>query len=404
MQTTPGRACGPPSTVVLVLSAMLTALVAIVLARVAYGLLLAPMQADLGLSLAQAGNLGTLTALGYLLFVLPGGVAAARWGTRNAVLGGLLIVTLGFVGLAVARDYAVIAALMLLLGVGTAGCFAPMLSLIATWFPLRRGLMIGWMTTGIGGGMFLAGLLVPQLMRLFGPHGWRHAWGLFAVVGAAVFLLVLLGVRDPPALQAGGSAPAAAADKWRIYRHPRIITVGLVYGVLGATYIVQALFMVSFAQASGIDGAVVGALFSMAGLLSLAAGPLWGWLSDRWNRASVLLLSMALVTAAMALPLLAQSLPVFFVHFLLTGTAFQGAFTMVQTLSTDQVAPRHIPIAVSYVTLFFAGGQFLGPAASSWLIGIGGFKAALAFAWVLLLLGLALAYRIRRFPAQPAVP
>ncbi|HMN21680.1 MAG TPA: MFS transporter [Ottowia sp.] len=397
------RAADAPRTVVLVLAAMLTALVAIVLARVAYGLLLAPMQVDLGLSLAQAGNLGTLTALGYLLFVLPGGVAAARWGTRNAVLGGLLIIALGFVGLAAASNYALVAALMLLLGVGTAGCFAPMLSLIATWFPLRRGLMIGWMTTGIGGGMFLAGLLVPQLMRLFGAHGWRQAWGLFALIAAAVFLLVLLGVRDPPALQAAGKTPAAAADKWRIYRHPRIITVGLTYGVLGAVYIVQALFMVSFAQASGIDGAVAGALFSMAGLLSVAAGPLWGWLSDRWNRASVLLLSMALVTAAMALPLLAQALPVFFVHFLLTGCAFQGAFTMVQTISTDQVAPRHIPIAVSYVTLFFAGGQFLGPAAGSWLIGVGGFKAALAFAWTLLLLGLILAQRMRRFPAQPAV-
>ena len=63
--------------------------------------------------------------------------------------------------------------------------------------------------------------------------------------------------------------------------------------LLGAVYIVQALFMVSFAQASGIDGAVAGALFSMAGLLSVVAGPLWGWLSDRWNRGGVLLLSMA---------------------------------------------------------------------------------------------------------------
>lgn len=403
MPTPPERATDAPRTVLLVLAAMLTALVAIVLARVAYGLLLAPMRADLGLSLAQAGNLGTLTALGYLLFVLPGGVAAARWGTRNAVLGGLLIITLGFVGLAVARSHAVLAALMLLLGVGTAGCFAPMLALIAAWFPLRRGLMIGWMTTGIGGGMFLAGLLVPQLLRLAGAHGWRLAWGLFALLGAAVFLLVLLGVRDPPAAPGTGGAQAAAADKWRIYRHPRVVTVGLAYGVLGAVYIVQALFMVSFAQASGIDPALAGGLFSLAGLLSVVAGPLWGWLSDRWNRASVLLLSMALVTLAMALPLLAQSLPVFLVHFVLTGCAFQGAFTMVQTLGTDQVAPRHIPIAVSYVTLFFAAGQFLGPAAGSWLIAVGGFKAALAFAWVLLLAGLVLAQRIRRFPAQPAV-
>jgi len=46
-------------------------------------------------------------------------VAAARWGSRVAILGGLLLVTLGFVGLAVARAYPLVVLLMFLLGVGT---------------------------------------------------------------------------------------------------------------------------------------------------------------------------------------------------------------------------------------------------------------------------------------------
>lgn len=393
-----------PNTVILVLAAMLTALVSIVFARVAYGLLLVPMQTDLGLTFAQAGNLGTLTALGYLLFVLPGGVAAARWGSRTAILGGLLLVTLGFVGLAVASAYPLVALLMFLLGVGTAYCFAPMLSLIVTWHPQRRGLMIGWMTTGIGGGMFLAGLLVPQMLRLFGAHGWRHTWGLFALVGAAVVALVLAGVREPPRAGAGtATAGAAAADRWRVYRSPRVVTVGLAYAVMGATYIVQALFIVGYAEASGIDRTVAGALFSMAGLLSVVSGPLWGLLSDRWSRGNVLLLSTALVGIGMTLPLLAQTLPVFFTHFLITGCALQGAFTMIQATSTDQVAPRHIPIALSYVTLYFAAGQFIGPAAGSWLIETSGYRAALGFTCLVLLLGLGLAWRIRRFPRELAV-
>ena len=71
-----------PNIVIMVAGGILVALVAIVFARLAYGLILPPMRDDLGLSYRQAGTLGTVTALGYLLFVLLGGIAASpdSWG------------------------------------------------------------------------------------------------------------------------------------------------------------------------------------------------------------------------------------------------------------------------------------------------------------------------------------
>src|SRR5690606_35605500 len=185
MQRTDNR----PNPLVMAVSAMLVALVVIVFARLAYGLLLPAMRTDLGLSYRQAGALGTVTALGYLLFVLLGGLAASRWGARNTVVFGLAAVTLGFAGLAVAGDYPLIVVLMALLGFGTAFCFAPMVSLLATWYPERRGVMIGCMTAGVGAGIFFIGLLVPWLSDLFGANGWRVTWGIFAAVAGAVGLL-----------------------------------------------------------------------------------------------------------------------------------------------------------------------------------------------------------------------
>ena len=383
---------------------MLTSLVVIVFARLAYGLLLPSMRADLGLSYQQAGNLGTINALGYFLFILPGGMAAARWGARRAVIGGLLLVTSGFVGLALAHSATLIAALMLALGVGTAFCFAPMLALVATWFPRRRGMMIGYMTAGIGVGLFLAGMLVPWLIRIFGSPGWRVGWGSFAVVAGATIVLVLIGVRDPPTPQGVDDKKAAAADRWLVYRNPRVNMIGMAYGVIGMSYIVQAIFMVSFAEASGLSGSTAGRLFAMSGLLSVVTGPMWGRLSDSWGRGNTLLLTIGLVTLAMAIPILSQSLLAFFVHFLLFGCTVNGCFTMVQAASTDHVQERHIPIAVSYATLFFAGGQFLGPAMAGWLIEHGGFRWAFGATCAALLLGILLSQRIRTFPREPAIP
>lgn len=392
-----------PNAVVMVVSAMLTALVVIVFARLAYGLILPSMRADLGLNYREAGNLGTITALGYLLFVLLGGAAAARWGARKTVLFGLVLDTLGFLGLAITSNYILIVVEMFLLGVGTAFCFAPMLSLLATWYPERRGLVIGFMTTGVGAGLLLAGLLVPWLSELFGSQGWRAAWAVFAGVGLVATLLVLTGVKDPPAFHHSETPSPSAADKWRIYRNGRVITMGIMYGIIGMVYIVQSLFMVSFAEHAGISNTTAGLLFSMYGLVSVAFGPIWGLLSDVWGRGNALLLSMVLVTLAMALPLVSQTLPTFFFHFLLMGCAVNGAFTMVQAGSTDQVAPRHIPMAFSYVTLFFAGGQFVGPAIAGWLIQVSGFKAAVGFTCLVLVAGLLLGCRVRTFPKEPAI-
>lgn len=388
----------------MVASSTLTALVAIVFARLAYGLILPSMRLDLGLSYREAGDLGTITALGYFLFVLAGGVAATRWGSRNTVLGGLLLITLGFIGLALASSYALIAVLMFALGVGTAFAFAPMLSLIVTWFPHRRGLMIGYMTAGIGAGLFLSGLVVPWLIELSGDHGWRVAWSVFAVASLGTAVLVRIGASEPPLPpRAAGEAPPSL-DKWVVYRNRRVITISVVYGIIGIVYIIQAIFMISFAQASGIAPTTAGWLLSMSGLLSVICGPLWGSLSDTWGRGNTLLLTLSLMTLAMALPLFSQSLLVFFLHFLLFGLVVNGAFTMVQAASTDQVEPQQIPLAISYATAFFAGGQFLGPAISGWLIEASGFRAAFGFACVALVAGVILSQRIRAFPRTAATP
>jgi MFS family permease len=383
---------------------LLTSLVVIAFARMAYGVILPPMRADLGLSYQQAGILGTITALGYLLFVLAGGVAAARFGAKPTIVFGLVSVALGFAGLTVASHYWLLLGLMALLGFGTAFSFAPMVSLLATWYPEKRGLVIGLMTSGVGMGMLLVGALVPLMTSLFGDNGWRVSWGIFGGVAVIVAVLITVFAKDPPRLATGSGEAPPSDDKWLIYRNHRVVTVATVYGIIGVTYIVQAIFMISFMVEEGHAESTAGAFMAMMGLMSIAAGPLWGWLSDHWGRGNALTASLALVTLAMGLPLLDQSLFTFFLHFLVMGLSVNGMFALIQASATDQVAPRYIPIAFSFVTVFFASGQLVGPAVAGWLIeSSGGFRVAFGFTFVVLLAGVWLTLRIRRFPAEVAV-
>ena len=198
-----------------------------------------------------------------------------RWGARKGGAGGLLSRTAGFAGLGLAGQCAVIVGRMALLGLGTAFCFAPMVSLLATWYPEKRGQVIGYMSAGVGAGIFPPGLLVPWLSEHFGEHGWRLAWGLFGALSAVAVALVLAAVRDPEPIAHDHPDRPAPADKWRIYRNPRVIIMAAIYGINGLVYIIQAIFMVSYVVESGFEESTAGWLMAMSGLLSVVAGPSW---------------------------------------------------------------------------------------------------------------------------------
>ena len=291
-----------PNMLITVLCAMLSALVVIGFGRLAYGVILPSMRTDLDLSYQQAGMLSTVTALSYVCFVLAGGLAAARWGTKASIIFGMLSVLTGFSGLIWASHFWLLVLWMGLLGFGSAFVFAPMVSLLAAWFPERRGLAIGGMSSGVGISTLLTGMLVPYLLTQFGDQGWRISWGLFALIALLVTVLIALFIRNPPQATPSMSSKLSAEEKQRIYRNPRVLIVACAYGAVGLGYIVQTVFMVSYMVESGHSPAVAGRYVALMGLLSIGASPVWGWLSDYTGRGKALALSLLMVIGAMALP------------------------------------------------------------------------------------------------------
>ena len=388
--------------VLMIASGVLVTLVTVALARLSFGLILPPMRQSLNLSYEQAGHLGTATALGYLCLVMVAGALAARYGGRLAILLGLVCVILGFAGLSMASEYKQLLALMTLLGIGTAFAYTPLISLIGTWFPARRGLVIGLLNSGVGTGMMSAGWIVPYLAQLDVDHGWRWVWMLFAGVAIGALLASLAFVRDPPrparsprALTTGERRSARMA----VFRNPYVVIVGIIYGIVGMTYIVQAIFMYSYALAANIDPDVAGALAAFMGMLGIVFGPVWGSLSDQFGRGQSLTLSMLMAFVSTLVPVLSPTLYGFATHYLILGVAVTGMFTSSLAASTERVNVDQAPLAVSYVTMFFAAGQLVGPSAAGWLIGVtDAFRFTFGVSAGLILLGALLSFQLTRLP------
>lgn len=364
---------------------MLCTLVAVVFGRLAYGLLLPAMQADLQLSYTAAANLGTVTATGYLVLLLYAGIFAGRYGGRRAILLGLALSLLGFLGLSQFDHYTLLLLCMAVLGFGTAFTFTPLVSLLGAWYPESRGAVIGFAGSGVGLGIVLCGTLLPLLLESQGNSAWRLAWLVFAALALLALSLVFVFLRDPPRL---GQAVPMRQGLGIVYRNRHVRWMALIYGIVGVTYIVQTLFMYSYALDAQVDARLAGRLVAAMGVVSIFAGPAWGWTADRMGHARTLVICMLVTMAGTLLPVIWMQTPAFVLHYLVMGFSMSGLFTTILASSTLTVSKAQAAMAVSFVTLFFAAGQLVGPALAGLLIDWQqDFRSTFVISAALLLLG-----------------
>lgn len=372
---------------VYILVGILTTIVVLAFARLSYGVVLPYMRDGLLLTYKKAGLLGTVTSFGYLGTVFFAGIIASRFGAKNIILAGISLVTIGFVGLSFTRTYGFSVASMLLLGIGTALTYINLISLLTAWFPQIRGFIIGTVTSGVGIGMFLTGLIVPYLNKIYPKVGWRVTWGVFAAISVLVIILTIIFIKNPPSFVPSVIGMANTSHK-EIYSNRNVILLGVIYGIVGLCYIVQSLFCMSFMLNSGIAPNFAGHVVALNGILSIFSGPAWGFLSDRFGRKYSLTFTMGLTVIGTFLPILWPTQLGFSCQAIILGSVMSGVFTLVQAGSMDHVPLKNVPVALSYITFFFASGQLLGPAIAGWFIeDFGGFKVAYYFTTTWLLIG-----------------
>lgn len=398
MSATPTR----PSILLLVPISMLCTLVAVVFGRLAYGLVLPVMRETLDLSYSQAANLGTLTALGYLVLLLYAGVFAGRHGGKRSILLGLSLGACGFAGLSVFSAYPLLMLCMVLMGFGTAFTFTPLVSLLGAWYPERRGMVIGFSGSGVGIGILITGALVPVITQSGDEASWRMIWATFAGIAVFVIAMVAVFLRNPPQHE----EPVSMLQGLRtVYKNPHVVRMALIYGVVGLTYIVQVLFMYSFALDAGVAAPVAGRLVAVMGFVSIFSGPIWGWLADLVGHGRALTFCMLVAIVATLLPVIWPVTLAFTIHFLLTGLSVSGLFTSVLAAATSTVKPQHAAMAVSFVTVFFALGQLIGPALAGLLIDwLHDFRLTFALSAALMVIGAIASYSSTTVAVKSSTP
>lgn len=387
------------------------------LARFGYSVVLAPMQAGLGLDNTQAGLLATANLVGYLLLSLIGGALASRFGPRVVIGAGLGLAGAGMLLTGVVQGFLGAAVWRALTGVGSGASNVPVMGLLSAWFGARRrGLATGIAVSGSSLALMFVGPAVPAILTREGPEGWRACWLLFGGITLVLALSSLVLLRNRPSekglrplgadnAEAGpqaGSPPGGGKLAWdSVYKSGRVWHLGLVYTAFGFSYIIYMTFFVKFLTAeAGYTRAQAGELFMLMGWCSLFCGLVWGTVSDRIGRRGALMIVYLIQAAAFGLFALRPDGAGLTVSAVLFGLTAWSIPAIMAAACGDVLGPRLAPAALGFITLFFGIGQAVAPGiAGAMADASGSFSPAFLLAAAVAFLGFLGAWRIR--PDRP---
>lgn len=189
------------------------------------------VQAEFGVARGAASFPYTMTMTGFALGGVLMGRLVDRFGIAPPVVGGILVLSAGYMLTGLAGGLWGFAAIQgLMIGIGSSATFGPLLADVSKFFRARRGLAVALCAAG----NYLAGTVWPPIIEHFmSTQGWRATQVGIGVACLVTMLPLTLLIRRAPPAQAGAAAVSAAAG--------RLAATGLSAGTLQAMLVVAGV-------------------------------------------------------------------------------------------------------------------------------------------------------------------
>ena len=317
---------------------------------------LVPGYADeFDLSKSGAGLLVGAYGAGALFGGIPGGLAAARFGPKRAVVGGLLLLSVASFAFAAADNAAALGAARFVQGVSSTATWAGALAWVSVAGPrAKRGEVIG---TAFGAAVFGA-VLGP----VFGGLAELVGIGLsFTIVGALTLVfagLATLGRSMPVEVATLAGLKVALRDERFLGGLWLSMLPAMLFGVL---IVLTPLAL----DDAGWTTAAIAAVFFAAGLIEVVLNPILGRLSDRVGR--LLPIRVALAASLVVAVALAGASGAALLAVLVCAAAvsFGSMYTPSMALASHRAEEVGLAqgLAFGVLNTAWAFGELIGPTA-----------------------------------------
>jgi MFS family permease len=319
---------------------------------------------EFGLSKTAAGVLVGAYAAGAVLGALPGGIAAAKYGPRRALLFGLAIMGAASLAFGFAGEAWTLGLARLAQGLGGSLAWAGALTWLIAGTPReRRGEMLG---TAIGSAIFgaLLGPAVGALAHHVGPRP------VFVALAGLSVVLGAFALRLPPA----DAEPPRRGAVARAVREPQVLGAlwlmtipALVFGVVG---VLAPLAL----DEAGWTAAAIAIAWIASAAIEMVIAPLIGRVSDRRGRLLPLRVSLAGAVAVLVAFSVADRPAAVVPVLILSGVTFGAFWAPAMALLADAAERIGLAqgLAFGLMNAAWGAGNAIGPSIGGALADAGG--------------------------------
>jgi MFS family permease len=224
------------------------------------------------------GTIGSASIMGYMLTPILAGWLSDRFGRKQAILFGLIGLSVLTVFCGLARSANQLFAARFFTGVTEAFFFIPMLAFTLELFPERPGFFLTLMSSGSSLGWFVGPALAGWLMNSTG--NWRSPFWTAGVAG--LVLSGLLIVFWPRLNTPRPSGPYFKKGLLKSGRIPVLILLGLVAAFQISAEFGFTMWYPAFLELElKLTTAAAGVMAGLYGLGQFIGRPVLGWISDK---------------------------------------------------------------------------------------------------------------------------
>lgn len=305
---------------------------------------------DLGIDYAQVGLLVGGFILPGIAISLPSGFLGRRFGDKQIVVAGMVLMVLGGIITMLAGSFATMMLGRILGGIGGAILIVLMSKMVVDWFADKE-LFLGNAIFIVG---WPAGIAAAQATQsgFAEVYSWQTVFA-SAVVFVALAALLMTVFYHRPA-QAAEPEPDRPAGLTRADVGMACLT-GIIWMFLNGTYLVMLSFAPAHLIERGLSIVEAGAVVSLVSWACIVALPLGGYLATRYRMPNIVMFGGLI--ASILLGAFIPFLPAPQVTFLLFGIVFALATPVVGSLAAEVLEPHARGPGFGIYYLWYFGGM-----------------------------------------------
>jgi len=242
------------------------------------------LKTEMGLTDVQLGVVGASFMWVYAAAAPLAGIAGDRFARKTIVVSGLIFWSLVTVATAVSTQYSHLVVCRALEGLGEAFYFPASMSMLSDYHgAATRSRAMSIHQSSVYAGTIAGGTAAGVMGQAF---GWRSSFYLFGILGAALGLVLIVCLREPPRDERPGPASAALAGVGAMLRTPMVLILMAVF--VGANFVaaivltwMPSFLYRKFGMSLGAAGFSSTAYLQIASVLGVITG---GVLADRFAR------------------------------------------------------------------------------------------------------------------------